>query len=476
MQVLPNGLVERPTPARLPDGFDTIARALEGAADQHRNELALIDQDQTWSFAELRADVERAARSVDGQEPVVVNGPNSAELVISVFAALTRGATIFFNPPESVDCTQLTRHLKSESVAPLCVGFTSGTSGTPKAVAHSERNLLIPALISASVEPPHDGERTGTTLSLAIINMMVLGPISALVRRSTFVVLPQTTPTTKGLVDGVRAHSVTRLFTVAPQLHDLVEHVDDPTPLRSLDRVIVGGSGANADTLARFGQRFGVRPTLSYGMTEAPTGVARESLSDPVGSGRGFPLPHVEVTIRSADGTILETHKEGEVCLGPATTGRWANTWTGTLGYLGNPDQTHELFANDVIHTGDRGYLDQDGALHITGRLTALIIRGAMNVDPAAVANTLLAHRTVIEAAVCGFDDDRLGQKIGAVVVAQPGHTIDPDELKALVKERLSSHAVPDVILQWPELPRGPLGKPSALDPTIFQTRRDATP
>lgn len=470
MQVHSSGLVTHPTPAPLPAGFGTIASALEGAADEHPNGVALIDGDRSWTFAELRTAVSEAATSIDLDQPFLVAGDNSAELVIEVFGALTSGAAVFFNPPSSVDCTQLMGPLDSPTASARCVGFTSGTSGTPKAVTHSERNLLLPALISADVEPPNDDERIGTSLSLAIINVMVLGPISALVRRSTFVVLPQTTPSTTGLIEGVASHSVTRLFTVATQLHDLVTYVDDPSPLNSLNRVIVGGSGANADTIEMFAQRFGVRPTLSYGMTEAPTGVVRESFDDPIGSGRGFPLPHIDVRIRTADGQVASTGDEGEVCLTASSTGPWANTWTGTHGYLGSPERTSELFGDGVLHTGDRGYLDEDGALHVTGRLTSLIIRGGMNVDPQAVTDALLAHPAVQEAAVCGFDDDRLGQKIGAVVVAADGESVDHDDLRALVQEHLSPHAAPDVILEWPELPRSPLGKPKALDPTIFKT------
>lgn len=472
MLVHANGLVEHQQPAALPNGPETVAHALEHGVAKYPDRLALVDWERSWTFTELHSAVTEAAQLIDVHQPLVITGSNSAQQVIDAIAGLTHGATILFNPPSSVDCHQLMSQLHADAGSARCVGFTSGTSGSPKAVVHSERNLILPGLISADLEPPASNERIGTSLNLAIMNVMVLGPLSALIRGSTFVVVAQTTPATDGLVEGIKAHSVTLLFTVATQLHDLVNHVGDPAPLNTLERVIVGGSGANAETLEAFSQRFGVRPTLSYGMTEAPTGVVRESFDDAIGSGRGFPLPHVEVSIRNADGEDLPAEDEGEVCLSAATTGPWANTWTGTAGYLCDPERTAELFAGGVLHTGDRGYLDNDGALHVTGRLTSLIIRGGMNVDPVAITQALLAHPAIEDAAVCGFADDRLGQKIGAVVVTANERVIDDEELRSTIRQQLSTHAVPDVILVWPELPRNPLGKVTALDPTIFTSSK----
>ena len=455
MQVLPNGLVEHRTPAEFPVGSPAVMAALLAAASTRNDRVALIDGDQSWTFVELLDAVHQAAAALDATAPVIVRGSNSADLIIEVFAGLSIGAAIFFNPPPSVDCQQLMTLLGNHRV----VGFTSGTGGEPKAVVHSERNLLLPGSVSLDLEPPADDERIGTALSLPILNVMVLGPLSALIRQTTFVVIDQTSPATDGIIDGINEHSVTRLFAVPTQIHDLAIHTPESVSLRSLDRVILGGAGASAGTLSSFTERFGVRPTLSYGMTEAPTGVVRESTNDPIGSGRGFPLAHVEVRIF-----------DGEICLSPATSGRWANTWTPTYGYLGDPDRTAALFEGGVLHTGDRGALDDDGALSVTGRLSSMIIRGGMNVDPVAVESVLLEDPSVAEAVVCGFPDERLGEKVGAVVVAAPGETVDRNKLRALVAERLNSHSAPDAVLEWEELPRGSLGKVAAIDPTLFTT------
>jgi len=203
----------------------------------------------------------------------------------------------------------------------------------------------------------------------------------------------------------------------------------------SLDRVVLGGSGSDPEPLREFEKRFGVRPTMSYGLSETPTGVVRESLDDPIGSGRGFPLPHIEVVIVDPEtGGELSVGDEGEVCIRAASSGAWANCWTGTLGYLGEPDRTAALFQGGLLHTGDRGRLDLDGALSVTGRLNDLIIRGGKNIDPRAIEAAAIASPAVSAAGVVGIADDRLGQIVGLALVLESGHdldSLDPDFLDA---------------------------------------------
>jgi long-chain acyl-CoA synthetase len=229
--------------------------------------------------------------------------------------------------------------------------------------------------------------------------------------------------------------------------------------LESLNRVIVGGSGAAPDLLEAFTTRFGLRPTLSYGLSEAPTGVVRESLDDPIGSGRGFPLPHVVVEIVDSEGAPVLVGESGEICLRPAVSGPWARTWTPTLGYLAEPERTAELFRGGLLHTGDVGHLDSDGALSVKGRLSNLIVRGGMNVDPTAVEKALTDDASVADAVVVGVSDDRLGQRVGAVVVAEEGQIVDRAHLRESVRQALSSHAVPDVIITAHGLSRTEMGK-----------------
>ncbi len=310
---------------------------------------------------------------------------------------------------------------------------------------HSQHGLLGPAQVSRSVEPPQLRERIGTPLALTVLNMMVLGPLSAFVRGSTAVIMHRTDP--DGFVDEAERHEVTRAFVVPTILHDLLGETVDPHRLRSLDRVIAGAAGARSELLSAFAERFGIRPTLSYGLTEAPTGVVREALADPIGSGRGFPLPHVRLTLGD----------EGEIWVDATTEGPWAGVWTPMLGYWRDPEATSAALAGGRLRTGDVGVVDEDGAVRVIGRRDQLINRGGELIAPREVELALEQLPAIEAAAVVGLPDERLGEVVAALVVLAPGAAL-PDLDEALPRSR-----VPAIVRVAAALP---LTGPGKVDPT----------
>ncbi len=484
-------LIEHPRPAPYPFGPSSVATILEQGLADHPDRLALIDGDRTWSWAELDVAVSRVAGGIAPGEQLWWSLGNSAEHIIGTLATFRAGAiwiaapgkdpaahrptlTERLGPITLIDSVKAYQSLGARSLhrtetpsieldpaTPAVVMFTSGTTGQPKAVVHSQHNLLGPGLLSIQLEPPEPGERIGTPLDLGNANIAMLGPISALLRGSTFVILARRSA--PGLAADITTHAVTRLFAVPALAFDLFESGDvSVEQLRSLDRVILGGSGADPGILHRFSERFDVRPTLSYGMSEAPTGVVRESLDDPIGSGRGFPLPHIELEILDSTGAPLDNGVDGEICLRPASTGPWANTWTGTLGYLGEPERTTELFRGGVLHTGDLGRLDADGALSVTGRMSDLIIRGGTNIDPIELETKIREHPDVSDALVFGEPDERLGQRVcvkivPAAIVDQQNPLVTPSRLRTHLRSTIEQHL--DSIEVVRELPRNEMGK-----------------
>jgi long-chain acyl-CoA synthetase len=128
-------------------------------------------------------------------------------------------------------------------------------------------------------------------------------------------------------------------------------------------------------------------------------------------------------------------------------------------GYLGRPEKTAEAFRNGWLHTGDLGYVDEDGYLFIVDRSKDLVIRGGYNVYPREVEEVLYGHPAVAEVAVIGTPDERLGEEVVAVLALQPGATVTPDELTAFCKERLAPYKYPREFRFVDVLPRGPSGK-----------------
>ena len=152
--------------------------------------------------------------------------------------------------------------------------------------------------------------------------------------------------------------------------------------------------------------------------------MVRESFDDPIGSGRGFPLPHIGVTIRDESGRALEAGQEGHICLSAATEGPFANEWTPMIEYLDDPTSTDLAVVGGELRTGDLGRLDDDGALSVTGRISDLIIRGGANISPAAIAETARSLDDANDAVVLGVSDDRLGER---VVVFVESTTLPPE-------------------------------------------------
>ncbi len=128
-------------------------------------------------------------------------------------------------------------------------------------------------------------------------------------------------------------------------------------------------------------------------------------------------------------------------------------------GYHRDPEATAEASRFGWHHTGDVGYLDDDGFLFIVDRAKDMIITGGFNVYSVEVEQALLEHPDVQDCAVVGLPDEKWGERVTAVVQAQAGRTVDVDALREFVKERIGSVKTPKQITVWDELPRSKVGK-----------------
>lgn len=398
--------------------------------------LALVDGSRTWTYGELNSWVEVEASHVTDRF-VFSSEENSAELVVSFLACQRAGSVWVGMAPalsnEERDALRARVLAAAETPAELAaIAYTSGTSGEPKGVMHSQYSMLAPGLVSIDVSPTTIDERLGTPLSLCILNMMLLGPISAFLRGTTSVIMKRTWA--EAFARDIAAGAVTDVFVVPTLVHDLVvsDAVESLAPLRSL---IVGGAGVRPDLLDRFDQKFGFRPIRRYGLTEAPTGVVSD----------GVPLPHVDVI-----------ELDGELCIRATSDGKWAHAFTGTLGYLDDSQGTAELFRGGILHTGDTGTVSSDGTVSVSGRRSELIVRGGTNIDPREIEAVIEAAPGVVEVAVVGVDDARLGQVVGALVV---GDSVDVEALDERLATKLARFKVPALILKCDALPRNAMGK-----------------
>ena len=196
---------------------------------------------------------------------------------------------------------------------------------------------------------------------------------------------------------------------------------------------------------------FGCPVIEAYAMTEN----AHQMTSNQLPPGKRKPgfvgcAAGPQVAVMSPEGKLLSSGEEGEVVT------RGPNV---TPGYENNPSANESGFAFGWFHTGDQGFMDEDGYLKITGRLKEIINRGGEKIAPMEVDEVLMEHEAVAQVVTFAMPHDKLGEEVAAVVVLKEGVPATERELQAFVSQRLADYKVPRKILFMDELPKGATGK-----------------
>jgi acyl-CoA synthetase (AMP-forming)/AMP-acid ligase II len=222
--------------------------------------------------------------------------------------------------------------------------------------------------------------------------------------------------------------------------------------LTSLAALTFGGAPIARSTLVRLADRLPAAEVfVGYGLTEFGA-VSRTPSGD---RGRhlgsvGRPLDGVEIRIVDDAGAVLGPGQDGEVTVrGDAPPRR----------YDGDEAANAAAWRDGWLHTGDLGHLDDDGFLWLTGRAKDVIIRGGLNIAPRDVEEVLLAHPDVVDAVVLGVPHDVLGEDVATWLVLRDGASATPDELRAYLRTRLADYKVPRRVRLVGELPRNASGK-----------------
>ncbi|WP_374526089.1 fatty acid--CoA ligase [Sphingopyxis sp.] len=337
--------------------------------------------------------------------------------------------------------------------------YTSGTTGNPKGAVLSNRNLFALRKHSGDLDLPYtkweDDEAVLVAMPCAHIGGTGLG-IMALASGLPGVILAEFNP--DGVFDAVEQHGVTRFFIVPAALQMLLLHPRCASVDYSrLKYILYGAAPIPLELLRQCIRMFGAEFIQAYGMTETTGTICMlpPEDHDPEGNKRmrsaGKPLPGVEVVILGASGKPVPTGEVGEVVT------RSSNNM---LGYWNLPEATAKTMTEDGwIHTGDAGYLDEDGYLFIHDRMKDMIITGGENVYPAEVESAIFGHPAVQEVAVIGIPDQKWGETVKAVVVAKPGTSIEEADIIAWARERIAAFKAPRSVDVIAALPRNASGK-----------------
>ncbi|MEK3800446.1 long-chain-fatty-acid--CoA ligase [Peribacillus sp. FSL H8-0477] len=326
--------------------------------------------------------------------------------------------------------------------------YTSGTTGQPKGVRQTHKNLYSNALSSFK----HSESERGTTLGilpLAHAYGLTLSNI-AFIAGSSIVIFPKFDP--KGIFEAIEKYQVRSFSAVPAMIHALLGSPDSENyNLSSFQYIGSGSAPLPISVIQAFQQKFKADIHEGYGLSEASAIVTaqRKGMEYKPGS-VGIPIPGVEVKIIAANGVELPVGQVGEVVV------RGDNV---TPGYYNNTEESEKAIKDGWLHTGDLGKLDEDGYLFIVDRQKDLIIRGGFNIYPRDLEEILNHHKGVSEAAIIGLPDEKMGEQVVACVVKNSESELTEQELIAYCQEHLAKNKTPTKIVFLDALPRNGVGK-----------------
>jgi len=338
--------------------------------------------------------------------------------------------------------------------------YTGGTTGRPKGVMLSHQNMSVNALISLAQRPNPDGK---PQMGMVITPMFhVAGCALCLIlgkRLNPAVIVPFFDEL--AILQGIQQHRVHELFLVPTMIKRLIEHPRfGEFDLSSLKLLGYGAAPIDATLLEQAIARLpaGTEFSQAYGMTElSPTIISMGDAEHRPGPQRarllraaGKPLPIAEVRIVNSEEQELPAGQVGEICArGPIT----------MLGYWNRPEETAAALKGGWMHTGDMGYIDEDGYLFVVDRLKDMIVSGGENIYSAEVENAIAQLPEVSMCAVIGVPDEKWGERVHAAVVLRPGQSLTQEAIIAHCRERIAAYKCPRSVEFRDELPLSAAGK-----------------
>lgn len=349
------------------------------------------------------------------------------------------------------------------------VFYTSGTTGEPKGVMLTHRNILYN--VERMVATPYMFRSDDVLLGCLPLSHgfgQICGMLTGFRAGISLVMMPRFSG--REALTLMTKHRCTVFMGVPTMYVKLLDAVAQGEQVPRLDRVYSGGSALPVKTLEDVRSTFGCPVYEGYGMTETSCSVAYHYPGLTFRSGTvGVPITGITVGIARPNADRIDLLPVGEV--GEIVV-RGPNVMAG---YLGRPDITAEVLIDGWFRTGDLGRLDGDGYLSVVGRKKDLILRGGYNVYPREIEEVLLGHQNVAQVAVIGVPHPVLGEEIWAVVVpARPEDVTSGSEQEIVEwgKQRLAAYKYPRRVEFTDALPIGSSGK--VLKRTLVSTYESA--
>ncbi|MEZ5572975.1 MAG: AMP-binding protein [Halioglobus sp.] len=344
--------------------------------------------------------------------------------------------------------------------------YTSGSTGHPKGALSSHRGILsalyswmclgVATKIVGSQETREAGLPPAALVTIPLFHCTASHSaflLSLVVGRKMVIMHKWDPQEALRLIEAERITWFNGVPTMSAELQAAAEHTD--RDISSLTEIMAGGAARPPEQVKKISGTFKKSaPGIGYGLTETnalgSVNAGAYYVARPDSAGRAVPAV-TEFRVIDENGLPLPAMARGELCIkSPAN----------ILGYWNKPDATAEAFVDGWFHTGDVAYLDEEGFLYIVDRIKDIIIRGGENISCLEVEAAIYAHPAIVEAAVFGLPDERLGEIVGAAVVLCDGAQLTADELHAYLAQHIASFKIPvHVWFRTEQLPRIASGK-----------------
>ena len=327
---------------------------------------------------------------------------------------------------------------ETEESDPVILNYTGGTTGLPKGVLIDQRaGTLHNYRVFLSIKIDKDEIFLNQTPMFH--GASVFSVVGSAVLGATLASIPAFDP--KVVMDAIETHGITGTTMVPTMIGMMFQHPDfDPKRLATLRLLAYGASPMPEALLVKIQELF---PEIdlyqAYGMTEA---TAVTTVLTPEDHRRGGPLlrsagravPGVTISIQDPEGNKLPNGEVGEVCM---TSGSYLRE------YWKRPDVTAETFRGGWYHSGDAGYLDDEGYLFLVDRVKDMIVSGGENIYTSEVENAIAKHPAVLQVAVIGIPSDQWGEAVHAIVVLREGATATEDEIRVFCRDWIAGYKIP---------------------------------
>ncbi|ELR08549.1 hypothetical protein VC83_04047 [Pseudogymnoascus destructans] len=326
---------------------------------------------------------------------------------------------------------------------------TSGTTGRPKAVPLTHRNLTRTMKNIQATYELSPADRTMLVMPLFHVHGLLAGLLAPLLSGGSVVVPAKFSATT--FWEDFITHKA-NWYTAVPTIHQILLRNPPPSTKPNIRFIRSCSSPLSPTTFHQLEEQYNAPVLEAYAMTEA----AHQMTSSPLPPGKRQPGSvgigqGVEIRILDQAGKEVPQGAEAEICI------RGENV---TKGYLNNPAANESSFTKDgFFRTGDQGKLDKDGYVFITGRIKELINKGGEKISPIELDNVLARHPAVSEAVSFAIPDELYGQDIGVAIVLKPGQKLGEDELRGWVSEKLAKFKIPKKVYFTEVMPKTATGK-----------------